>query len=271
MKKILLLSAGMLAFVYGVFAQQWSGASGSTGTIYRNGNVGIGHTSSNSVFQTLHVRNPSGNAGIRINGKGDAFSQITHWEFELATAGCQGCPASLDLKWGSTTSSTDNPSNFTTVARFMSGTLGHVVQVFGTMQAPTFRSSPSYFLSPSSTGTSLKVAGKIISKEIEVVAMNTNSIKSDDIKTGTLNVNINNVADYVFEDDYNLRSLEEVEAFIKENKHLPDLPKGNDLEEKGMDVAQMTNLLLQKIEELTLYTIELEKKVKLLENAAKNQ
>jgi len=120
----------------------------------------------------------------------------------------------------------------------------------------------SYFLDPSSTGLSIKVAGKIESKVIEVVELNTNCLKSEEIKTSNLNVEINNVADYVFESDYNLRTLAEVEEYILKNKHLPDLPSAAELESSGMNVAEMNNLLLQKIEELTLYIIELEKKIK---------
>lgn len=67
-------------------------------------------------------------------------------------------------------------------------------------------------------------------------------------------------ADYVFEKDYKLKTLSEVEAFIKKNKHLPDVPSAEKVVEEGIDVAKMNALLLQKIEELTLYVIELEKK-----------
>lgn len=119
----------------------------------------------------------------------------------------------------------------------------------------------SYYLDPSSTGVSLKVAGKIESKEIEVVDLNTKSINSNEIKTANLNVKIDNVADYVFDETYNLRSLAEVEKYVNENKHLPDFPCAKELETNGMNVAEMNNLLLQKIEELTLYIIDLEKRV----------
>lgn len=66
--------------------------------------------------------------------------------------------------------------------------------------------------------------------------------------------------DYVFNSDYNLKSLTEVESFIKENKHLPNVPSAKELEEKGMDVVKMNFKLLEKVEELTLHMIEMEKK-----------
>lgn len=66
-------------------------------------------------------------------------------------------------------------------------------------------------------------------------------------------------ADYVFEEDYELMPLAEVEAFVKKNKHLPGLPSANEVAANGIDVAQMDAMLLQKIEELTLYMLELKK------------
>ena len=66
-------------------------------------------------------------------------------------------------------------------------------------------------------------------------------------------------ADYVFAKDYKLRSLAEVERFVKENKHLPGVPSAADVVENGVDVGKMDAKLLEKIEELTLYMIELKK------------
>lgn len=68
-------------------------------------------------------------------------------------------------------------------------------------------------------------------------------------------------ADYVFADNYNLMPLNEVEAFTKENKHLPNVPSAEDVVNQGLDVAQMDAKLLEKIEELTLYLIEQNKQI----------
>ena len=68
-------------------------------------------------------------------------------------------------------------------------------------------------------------------------------------------------ADYVFEDDYNLPTLEEVENHIKEHGHLKDIPSAKEVEDNGIELGEMNKLLLQKIEELTLYTIELKKEI----------
>lgn len=68
--------------------------------------------------------------------------------------------------------------------------------------------------------------------------------------------------DYVFEPDYKLNSLAEIEGYIKENKHLPEIPSAKEIIEDGLDVAAMNLLLLKKIEELTLHLIEKDKMMK---------
>jgi hypothetical protein len=70
-----------------------------------------------------------------------------------------------------------------------------------------------------------------------------------------------NWSDYVFEDDYKLMPLFQVESFIKINKHLPDVPSAKEVEEKGISVGDNQALLLKKVEELTLYIIQQEKKI----------
>lgn len=66
-------------------------------------------------------------------------------------------------------------------------------------------------------------------------------------------------SDFVFEDDYRLPSLEEVEAHINAYKHLPGIPSAKEVEANGVSLGEMQSKLLQKIEELTLYVIELKK------------
>lgn len=72
--------------------------------------------------------------------------------------------------------------------------------------------------------------------------------------------------DYVFEENYALRPLNDLENYLKENKHLPNIPSAAEMEETGIDVAQMTRLHMQKIEELTLYVIELQKQIEQLKS-----
>lgn len=91
------------------------------------------------------------------------------------------------------------------------------------------------------------VNGKIRAKEIKVEAA-----------PGTW-------PDYVFSSDYKPKTLIELEAFIKLNKHLPNIPSAQEAEEKGVDLGEMNKKLLQKIEELTLHLIEKDKQIQKLE------
>jgi len=65
--------------------------------------------------------------------------------------------------------------------------------------------------------------------------------------------------DYVFEKDYKLTSLEEIKNYIDQNKHLPEVPSAKEMEKNGVQLGEMNMLLLKKIEELTLYVIELKR------------
>lgn len=69
------------------------------------------------------------------------------------------------------------------------------------------------------------------------------------------------LADYVFKPEYKLMPLDELEQFVKTNNHLPEIPSASEVEKDGLSLGEMQNKLLQKIEELTLYTIELKKEV----------
>ena len=72
--------------------------------------------------------------------------------------------------------------------------------------------------------------------------------------------------DYVFEEGYDLSSIEKVEEFIKENGHLEGIPSAAEVEANGAKLGEMNKLLLQKIEELTLYVIELNKEIESLKS-----
>lgn len=78
-------------------------------------------------------------------------------------------------------------------------------------------------------------------------------------------VNMTNFPDYVFASDYDLMPLSKVEAYILENKHLPGIPSAKEMEEKPLGLAELNKLYLEKIEELTLHVIELNKKVEQIE------
>ncbi len=98
------------------------------------------------------------------------------------------------------------------------------------------------------TSFKLFVAGGILTEQLKVAL----STKAD-------------WADYVFDKTYKLPSLSYVEKFVNTNHHLPNIPSAQQLVTEGVNIVQMQSKMLEKIEELTLYVIELNKKNKALE------
>jgi len=86
------------------------------------------------------------------------------------------------------------------------------------------------------------------------------AVKGDALFTRIVVKNYSAWPDYVFDNDYKLTPLAEVERYINEHKHLSGLPSASDIKKDGIDVAVNQGVLLQKIEELTLYIIEQNKK-----------
>lgn len=77
--------------------------------------------------------------------------------------------------------------------------------------------------------------------------------------------------DYVFNDNYKLQSLPELEKFIKTNKHLPNMPSETDLKQNGYTVHQMNRNFVKTVEELTLYVIDQQKKIYSLDEQLKQK
>jgi hypothetical protein len=76
--------------------------------------------------------------------------------------------------------------------------------------------------------------------------------------------------DYVFDPTYQLPSLEETEKYVKENRHLPEVPSAAEIEKDGMSLNGMNTILLKKVEELTLHIIKQNKRIEALEKKLKN-
>jgi len=102
------------------------------------------------------------------------------------------------------------------------------------------------------SGYKLSVDGKIICEELRV-----------ELEA--------NWPDYVFDKNYNLMSLKELESYIEWNNHLPNIPTANEMEDSGVEMGEMTRLLMEKIEELTLYMIDANNRIEELENELKNK
>lgn len=90
------------------------------------------------------------------------------------------------------------------------------------------------------------------------------TIRAQEIKVESVNG-----CDFVFKDDYKLMNLNRLEKFIKTNKHLPEVASEKEMAENGVNMKEFQMKLLQKIEELTLYTIEQNKKIQSLEKIVK--
>ena len=81
------------------------------------------------------------------------------------------------------------------------------------------------------------------------------------MKVKHLKVTLTDWPDYVFGGDYRLMPLNELEAYLNENSHLPGVPSAEALEKEGADLGEMDRVLMEKVEELTLYIIDLQKQI----------
>ncbi|WP_051335971.1 hypothetical protein [Aquimarina latercula] len=86
------------------------------------------------------------------------------------------------------------------------------------------------------------------------------------LESKEIKVSLTPTADFVFEDNYSLPTLEFIENYIKKKKHLPEIASAKEMEKNGVNIGDFQIQLLQKIEELTLYTIAQEKKIKEIES-----
>lgn len=285
MKKISFL---FIAVFTTVASAQWSPSGTSlTSDIFRSGSVGIGYSSAPSFgtnkflvngnsyfsdkiligsdqfsFTGIEYFNILSNKGIALMNddylafKMSMYNQSIYREFNIGLSHCIGCysnvaevgdvvlrantPKSLlivnegadgDIKFV-TKNSAVHWSSFTRMIISKDGNIGIGTENF-TDGADTYR---------------LSVDGSIRANRVRVYT---------------------DWADYVFEKDYCLPSLEEVENHIHEKGHLIDIPSASEVEEKGIELGEMNKLLLQKIEELTLYIITLNKEVEQLKEQIK--
>ncbi|WP_298423495.1 hypothetical protein [uncultured Kordia sp.] len=105
---------------------------------------------------------------------------------------------------------------------------------------------------------------------IQVVSTNGNDVNFTVKPTGEVYARkyvttLNPFPDYVFEDDYQLLSFDELRNYINLNKHLPNVPSAKIVETNGADLGEMNRILVEKVEELTLYILQLEARLKKIE------
>ncbi|SNY94132.1 fibronectin type III domain-containing protein [Flagellimonas pacifica] len=193
-----------------------------------------------------------------------------------------------DLSWSGATDNTSVTNYKVFKDGNLEATLGNVTtyQVTGLTASTTYsftisaldaannESTPSTAVSittDSSSGGGSSVwseAGSVASYTGNV-AIGTSSVPSGyrlavdgHIRTREIRVDQDTWPDYVFKEGYDLPTLEEIQKYIKEKGHLPNIPSAKEVEANGIELGQMNKLLLEKIEELTLYIIYQQQELK---------
>lgn len=223
-------------------------------TLKSTGFVGIGTTAPMSLFHIeggeLRLTGPTPSGGPNILFGGSSTSAVNgEWGLEYTVAGSPGL--NFWRPFGCTGGPTGNSFLF----------LANTGMVGINTNTPTAQ---------------LTVNGKTLIGDPTVITSlpgNYYLYVQNGILTEKVRVAVNGStswADYVFADDYKLITLNEVENFVKLNKHLPGVPSANEVEKDGIDVAQIDAVLLKKIEELTLYMISMNKEMELLKKQIKS-
>lgn len=209
------------------FGIGWKDFGASEFSIFSDNNIDF-MESDNS---TLRARYSLNNGTFYFNGKMGINNTAPTKNLEVSQNGTAG---GMRLSYGSR-----YPALYTDFY-YESGGSGLVINANanGSWARITFQTDRTKRVLINSSG--MEVDGKIVAEEIEVKDVG---------------------ADYVFAEDYNLRSLAEVEAFILENNHLPGIAPACETEQ-GINIGEFSEKLLEKIEELTLYMIQQNETIK---------
>ncbi|WP_228449426.1 hypothetical protein [Chryseobacterium sp. 2VB] len=193
-----------------------------------NGNVGIGTVSPNSK---LHI------AQDNINNQNLSLGKFT-------SVGQTGGSAIVSLAYNSTTANLEVNSTYSG-SGFRYGTYGDF-NIENEITTPDFGA-----------------INFITNKKVQLaIKPNGNALLQGKFEAKEVKVTLTPTADFVFDEKYDLPKLEEVEKHIKEKKHLPEIASAKVMEKEGVNVGEFQIKLLQKIEELTLYSIEQNKQIK---------
>ncbi|AEW02542.1 hypothetical protein A4D02_00865 [Niastella koreensis] len=231
-KKALQFAIGLLIISNGAFAQAWNGNDLNVDT-YRFGNVGIGTTTPRAGLSL-----GAGNVGKRLLVYDNPATNVQSG-FGIDMSNTGGRELTIFHP------SNDGVSGKISFGRILesTGAYTETMRITGDGKVGIGTTNPGSF--------QLAVEGKIAAREILVTSSN-------------------NFPDYVFDSKYKLRNLSSLENYINQNKHLPNVPSAADVEKNGgIELGEMNRKLLEKVEELSLYIIEINKKVEKLEKENK--
>lgn len=230
-----------------------------TNTFPNSGNVGIGTTSPNSLLTLQGTLN----LNVKANYGGDFITDNADYQNVLAIGGI-GAESGLKIYKQAPGNSASflGPNNFNDSYVFeMTDTNGNDpdggVVFAGTGKDDIFE---GLFYIRGNGRVGVGVNNPSAKFEVNGVA-----------KAEEIIIEENVGADFVFDDDYLLPGLSEVESFIKKHGHLSGIPSAEDMKREGVKVGELQVKLLQKIEELTLYLIEQQKRIDYLERINKKE
>jgi hypothetical protein len=239
-------------------ADNWSTGTAGQITSGQGTRVGVGGTPTSSPAAELEViANTSGRDGLIVNQVGTTgaiarFRQNGSTKVFVANSGAVGIGtggtapnAGLVVK---------NPAGLGVIANFQTSTGNSLFEID---EGGDIFARAQFHVTALFQPNSIQALGDITSE---------GNITAQGKVTATGGLVVKNwsmeVPDYVFDGgQYQPMSLQDVDAFVKKNKHLPEMPSAQEMKESGLDVAEMNLRLLKKVEELTLYVIEQDRKI----------
>jgi len=162
--------------------------------------------------------------------------------------------------------------NNLTCSGFITGKFYNRSTISGSGQWSAARIENGRFLTSSATAHEVEIVGSTIkiNKGITQIGPGYINVKrinaNEEVKTRKVIVTDQGWSDHVFQKDYQLPSLSAIEKFISENGHLPGIPSEKEVKKDGVNVGEMQSKLLEKIEEMTIHMIKMQKRIEFLES-----